>query len=1316
MTTVSSGCSSSAEDTGNATTDNPGHRFWATVPPSAEGGDDLTPRIRASASPSSLPPSSCKSRIRRASVISQNTDISHLSQQLVLRNSHAYAGPNEPLEPLNLSKMLVVPHPHQSGNGRQLDIPSVMGREHQSRILFVSLLESYCRTYDDDPLSNRRLFFAICRTLYSMGIIGKEYVDEMSAIRSTYSDAFRKLVAKAQESLDMYERHDIETGIRSLMSGVTDDSDSFEIEHSETQDWSSSENGSHRSIAGQQIEGLTEESSEFSYAKSCAEDDSYGYADNADNLRTLPIALRAKSRRNTVSNVGKSTASFFTDPFQPSSYKHNDYRDYRKHGHHRQRSQSNAVRHGSFQAASTISRVSNKSSPQETNWLLQTSRASKVSASSTGASTFENMMIDMQRSRYHDDFIQLRCLGKGGFGKVYEVRNKLDGRRYAVKQIKIKGEITAEKTLREIKTLANLDHPNIVRYYSSWIEVTKLRKKGSYNSPGMSISPQSLGSSSHRNTPFGFSSNNRGAAISEQKQTHSLESADEDDDDENSNVASSYKRTNPGRKHCSAGDSALNSIGVAEVSVEDTSGGSLWRTVNSGIPCDDFDCNGDIGEFSNSSSNSSSSDGASFSSESSYQISFINCENNEPDNDKTPVNGSSNQEYSDDNSVAFIDSVSKVDTKYSNYIKPCPSTPCATRIGHNNSDIGDMGIPSTTNSLPHSRIDPIPIDRSGTQQKDVCNINIRASGYKGHRRRKSAHVVASSFFDKGAPSRQSSNDSDNVGRQQPHSANDSYTGLARSFPSQGMPSGRMDFGQSLVAETSLFVQMQLCQTTLQEFLVQRNERIAQRQAEANTHARNKACEQQSELEMSENNDWYYAREHDLLIDPVMNIRLFRAIVEGVKYFHNRGVIHRDLKGANVFLDIMYSDSGGNPISRGGSGIGRPDQQQSSALSFSSSRNSNGIAAALPVRGMVSVHSDIWDAVDGGNLKEKIGADGQGVGSLASATTITGSSAPVFSGAGVGNNGIGNDIFVSEGRKVDWDAVFDSILLHRSIDGTLGSYHCRENLADGISDHGGIHKSVPRTNISPEMPSSPSSIRSPAQLPPVVSFIPRIGDFGLATKSTLGIRASGDEYAFIGNSKGAASKESGSLNMPTAKSASVIVASPEDGENAFNEAQSGGDYARGRRGSIYDPRRTSNVGTITYAAPEQLCDKTTVYNEKADIYSLGIIFFELYYPFATAMERIAVIKDLRRGVFPPQFLQMWPKEAALILQLMDVDPAKRPSAKEVLSFDLIDVPTLESAQLKREVNMLKQQLRLANQRNEELGLRVRELERIVDMSI
>ncbi|KAJ1949883.1 hypothetical protein FBU59_000948 [Linderina macrospora] len=207
-------------------------------------------------------------------------------------------------------------------------------------------------------------------------------------------------------------------------------------------------------------------------------------------------------------------------------------------------------------------------------------------------------------------------------------------------------------------------------------------------------------------------------------------------------------------------------------------------------------------------------------------------------------------------------------------------------------------------------------------------------------------------------------------------------------------------------------------------------------------------------------------------------------------------------------------------------------------------------------------------------------------------------------------------------------------------------------------------------------------------PPLVTFIPRIGDFGLATKSTLGIRSTTDDYAFENSSQGNRGSSCGRGQQSRASSA----------------------------GTRDTTTHTSNVGTITYAAPEQLTAQTSDYNEKADIYSLGIIFFELYYPFATAMERMLVIKDLRRGVFPPSFVQMWPKEAAFILWLMSEDPEKRPAAKEILQSDLIDVPTLESAQLRKEVTVLKMQLAVANQRNEELSLRVRELERLVDMKL
>ncbi|XP_042884858.1 eukaryotic translation initiation factor 2-alpha kinase 1-like isoform X2 [Penaeus japonicus] len=74
--------------------------------------------------------------------------------------------------------------------------------------------------------------------------------------------------------------------------------------------------------------------------------------------------------------------------------------------------------------------------------------------------------------RYSREFEELSVLGKGGFGLVTKVRHRLDGRLYAVKIISIrKNDLkTLDPLLREVQSLAQLDHANIVRYHSTWIQ------------------------------------------------------------------------------------------------------------------------------------------------------------------------------------------------------------------------------------------------------------------------------------------------------------------------------------------------------------------------------------------------------------------------------------------------------------------------------------------------------------------------------------------------------------------------------------------------------------------------------------------------------------------------------------------------------------------------------------------------------------------------------------------------------------------------------------------------------------------------------
>lgn len=74
------------------------------------------------------------------------------------------------------------------------------------------------------------------------------------------------------------------------------------------------------------------------------------------------------------------------------------------------------------------------------------------------------------------------------------------------------------------------------------------------------------------------------------------------------------------------------------------------------------------------------------------------------------------------------------------------------------------------------------------------------------------------------------------------------------------------------------------------------------------------------------------------------------------------------------------------------------------------------------------------------------------------------------------------------------------------------------------------------------------------------------------------------------------------------------------------------------------KHTQQVGTHLYMSPEQLHGHQ--YNYKVDIYSLGLILFELLMVFSTEMERIATIKKLRSNYFPEGFQDRFQHEVSV----------------------------------------------------------------------
>ena len=79
----------------------------------------------------------------------------------------------------------------------------------------------------------------------------------------------------------------------------------------------------------------------------------------------------------------------------------------------------------------------------------------------------ELMPLEIQNNQL-SSYQKHELIGSGGYSNVYKVYHKLDDRQYAIKKIGIKNNL--KESLFEVRSMSHLNHPNIIRYHTSWVE------------------------------------------------------------------------------------------------------------------------------------------------------------------------------------------------------------------------------------------------------------------------------------------------------------------------------------------------------------------------------------------------------------------------------------------------------------------------------------------------------------------------------------------------------------------------------------------------------------------------------------------------------------------------------------------------------------------------------------------------------------------------------------------------------------------------------------------------------------------------------
>ncbi|GKB36388.1 SPA1-related 4-like protein isoform X1, partial [Tanacetum coccineum] len=105
--------------------------------------------------------------------------------------------------------------------------------------------------------------------------------------------------------------------------------------------------------------------------------------------------------------------------------------------------------------------------------------------------------------------------------------------------------------------------------------------------------------------------------------------------------------------------------------------------------------------------------------------------------------------------------------------------------------------------------------------------------------------------------------------------------------------------------------------------------------------------------------------------------------------------------------------------------------------------------------------------------------------------------------------------------------------------------------------------------------------------------------------------------------------------------------------------------------VFPMKQILQMETIWYTSPEEAAGSQS--SCASDVYRLGVLLFELYYPCSSPEEKNATMSTLRHRLFPPELHFKWPIEAFFCLRLLHPDPSSRPKIDEVLQSELLSEP-------------------------------------------